>query len=159
MRKIISNTTPILSLLKINKLEILKELYNEIIVPTGVYEEIETGKGRNYYVDLQSLEWVKVINVENPATIEYLHELDKGEAEVIVLAKEQKADLVIIDEKLGRYFAKYYNLTLTGTLGILIKAKQLGYIDKIKPLIEKMQEEGIWFNKKLTDKVLKISNE
>ncbi len=60
MRKIISNTTPILSLLKIDKLDLLKELYGKVIVPLAVYQEIENGKKKPYYKDLKSIDWIEV---------------------------------------------------------------------------------------------------
>jgi uncharacterized protein len=88
-----------------------------------------------------------------------LRDLDKGEAEVIVLANGLQADLVIIDERLGREFAEYFNLKVTGTIGVLLKAKELGFIEKIKPLINQMIDSGIWLNKKLIDKILYIVNE
>ncbi len=159
MRKIISNTTPILSLLKINQIEILKKIYGEIIIPYGVYTEIENGKSKKYYIDLKTIKWKKILKLKDRKPLKYLSELDKGEAEVIVLAKEIKSDLIIIDEKLGRYFAKKYNLKLTGTLGVLIKAKKLGFFKKIGFLIKRMQENGIWLNQKLINKILKMVDE
>lgn len=85
--------------------------------------------------------------------------MDKGEAEVIVLANELKADLVIIDEKLGREYATYFNLKLTGTIGVLLKAKENGLIKKIAPLLKTMKENGIWLSPKFINKVLEIANE
>ncbi len=58
MRKIISNTTPIISLLKINKLTLLRDLYQVIIVPHAVYQEVENGKEKPYYVDLKQIPWI-----------------------------------------------------------------------------------------------------
>jgi predicted nucleic acid-binding protein len=60
MRKVISNTTPILSLLKIDKLNILKELYGSISIPQAVFFEIETGKDKEFYTDLSKIEWIKI---------------------------------------------------------------------------------------------------
>ncbi len=72
MRKIISNTTPILSLLKIDKLDLLKEIYGIVIVPFAVYQEIEEGKEKPYYQDLTSLDWIEIRNIKNPNSREYL---------------------------------------------------------------------------------------
>ncbi len=159
MRKIISNTTPIITLLTISKLELLKEIYGNIIIPKGVFEEIEEGKNKSYYTDLLKIEWIEIKTITDKEPLKYLHDLDKGESEVIVLANEIKADLVIIDEKLGREYAEYFNLKVTGTIGILLKAKELGLIKEVKPLLNKMSEKGIWLNSKLIEKVLHIANE
>ncbi len=106
MRKVISNTTPILSLLKIRQFHLLELMYGTVIIPTAVWEEIEAGKEKNYYTDLTGLAWVDIQAVQNPSAVEYLTDLDRGEAEVIVLAREIGADLVIIDETLGRQYAQ-----------------------------------------------------
>ena len=65
MPKVVSNTTPIISLLKIDKLQILKDLYDEIFIPQEVFNEIEAGKNKEYYADLSKIEWIKVKNIKN----------------------------------------------------------------------------------------------
>lgn len=65
MPKVVSNTTPIISLLKIDKLQILKDLYDEIFIPQEVFNEIEAGKNKEYYTDLSKIEWIKVKNIKN----------------------------------------------------------------------------------------------
>lgn len=159
MRKIISNTTPVIALLSISKLNLLKDIYGKVIIPKGVFEEIEEGKNKTYYTDLSVIDWIKIKSIKDKEPLKYIHDLDKGEAEVIVLANEINADLVIIDEKQGREYAKYFNLKLTGTIGILLKAKELGLIGKIKPLLYEITKNGIWLSKKFIDKILKIAKE
>ncbi|MBK7409126.1 MAG: hypothetical protein IPJ40_14325 [Saprospirales bacterium] len=95
MRKIVSNTTPILSLLKIGQLSLLEKLYTKVIIPKAVWQEIEAGKDKAFYVDLFILSWIEILPVENQDSVTFLTDLDKGEAEVIVLAREINADLVI----------------------------------------------------------------
>lgn len=65
MPKVVSNTTPIISLLKIDKLQILKDLYDEIFIPQEVFNEIEAGKNKEYYTDLSKIKWIKVKNIKN----------------------------------------------------------------------------------------------
>lgn len=67
--------------------------------------------------------------------------------------------MVIIDEKLGRFHAKHANLKITGTLGILLKAKKKGIIKKVKPLLSELKEKRIWLNDNLTERVLQLANE
>jgi len=159
MRKIISNTTPILSLLKINKLILLEKLYERIIIPTAVYNEIEKGKEKPYYLDLKLIDWIEIRDIKNLDSKDYFLDLDEGEAEVIILAREQNTDLVIMDEIMGRRIAKQFNLTVTGTIGVLLKAKEKGFVSSIKELLTELQEKGTWLNSKLISKALELANE
>lgn len=159
MPKVVSNTTPIISLLKIGSLSILKDLYSEIYIPKEVYNEIEEGKSKTYYKDLSKIDWIKIKKIKDKKSLSYFLDLDKGEAETIVLANEIDADLIIIDETLGRFHAKKANLKITGTLGVLLKAKKDGLIQEIKPLLHELKEKGIWLSIKLIDKILTLANE
>lgn len=107
MPKIVSNTTPIISLLKLNRLELLQKLYEQINIPTAVYEEIEAGKTKGYYKDLSKIAWINITDIQDKQAVKYFLDLDAGEAEAIVLATEIKADLILLDEKLGRFHAKH----------------------------------------------------
>ena len=159
MLKVVSNTTPIISLLKIGKLEILKNLYGNIYISNGVFNEIEAGKNKIFYKDLSQVAWIFIQDIKNKKAIDYFLDLDKGEAESIILASEIDADLIILDETLGRFHAKHAGLKITGTLGVLLKAKQLAIIPVIKPLLLELKSKDIWLSKKLILKVLKIANE
>ena len=159
MRKIISNTTPILSLLKINKLTLLRELYGKVTIPNAVFQEIENGKEKQYYQDLTLLSWIEIAEINNPDSRAYFTDLDSGEAEVLILAREQNADLVIMDEIMGRRFAKQLEFNLTGTIGVLLKAKEKGLINSVSELLTELTEKGTWLNPKLISKALKLSRE
>ena len=159
MPKIISNTTPILSLLKINKLDLLKELYGKVIIPNAVYQEIENGKEKQYYQDLTLLSWIEIAEIKNPESRAYFTDLDSGEAEVLILAKEQNANLIIMDEIMGRRFAKQLEFNLTGKIGILLKAKEKGLIKSVSELITELTEKGTWLNPKIISRVKKLSKE
>lgn len=159
MLKVVSNTTPIISLLKVNKLGILKELYKEVYIPTEVFNEIEKGKHKFYYQNLKEIDWIKIVSIKHRSSLDYFLDLDKGEAETIVLAKEINAQLVIIDEKIGRFYAKHSDLKITGTLGVLLKAKQIGIVKNIKPILAELKERGIWLNDKLINQALILAKE
>ena len=159
MHKVISNTTPILSLLKINKLDLLKELYEKVTIPFAVFQEIENGKEKQYYQDLTLLSWIEIAEIKNPESRAYFTDLDSGEAEVLILAKEQNADLVIMDEIMGRRFAKQLEFNLTGTIGILLKAKEKGLINSVSELLTELKEKGTWLNPKLISSIRKLSKE
>jgi predicted nucleic acid-binding protein len=113
MPKVVSNTTPLLSFLKIDKLDVLKALYKKILIPQAVYQEIEAGKDRDFYTDLQKLDWIIIEPVKSHRERMYLFDPDDGEAETLILAREQNADLAIIDEKCGRRYAKQLGIPVT----------------------------------------------
>jgi len=159
MPKVVSNTTPIISLLKIGKLEILKDLYDEIYIPQEVFNEIEAGKQKKYYLNLLAFEWIKIEQIQDIKSIAYFLDLDKGEAEAIVLATESEADLILLDESLGRFHAKHAGLRVTGTIGILVKAKKQGLISELKPLILELKEKGVWLSESLIERILELANE
>ena len=60
MRKVVSNTTPLLSLIKIGKLNVLEKLYNKVLIPQAVFHEIEDGKNKDYYIDISKLDWIEI---------------------------------------------------------------------------------------------------
>jgi len=155
MLKIVSNTTPIISLLKLNKLKLLKELYSHIYIPFAVYKEIEAGKTKPFYKDLSKVEWISIMEVKDKQAVKYFLDLDAGEAEAIVLASELNSDLIILDEKLGRFHAKHADLKVTGTIGVLIKAKTIGLIEKLKPLLDELTKKDVWISEKLKIEILK----
>lgn len=148
-KKVISNTTPLINLLKIDRLGLLESLYGEIFVPFSVYNEVEEGKKKTYYTDLKKYDWIKIIELKNESALKLLIDLDKGEAETIAIAQELDCDLVLMDEKLGRRHAKNFNLTITGTLGILIKAKQLGLITNLTETLTELKSKGTYFNEEI----------
>ena len=159
MRKVVSNTTPILSLLKIGKLDLLQKLYGKIKIPNAVYHEIEAGKNRDYYTDITKLSWIEIIPIQSTSARLYLFDLDDGEAETIILAQEQAADVVIIDDKLGRRYADQINIPITGTIGILLKAKERGLITAVTPLLYELRNKSSWINDSLLTKAISLAGE
>ena len=159
MSKVVSNTTPIISLLKLNQLELLQKFYSEVYIPSAVYEEIEVGKSKEFYKDLSKISWINIIEIQDKQAVKYFLDLDLGEAEAIVLATEIEADLILLDEKLGRFHAKHANLKVTGTIGVLLRAKTEGYIKKLGPLLAELTTKGVWISEKLKTEILKIVGE
>ena len=159
MRKVVSNTTPIITLLKIGKLDLLGELYGKVNVPQAVYREIEAGKDRDYYTDVGKLDWIDIVPIKSTSARLFLFDLDDGEAETIILAQELAADIVIIDEKLGRRYAAQINIKVTGTLGILLKAKECGIISTVAPFLHELREKSSWINNSLFEKALHLAGE
>lgn len=80
MPKVVSNTTPIISLLKLNRLDLLKQLYKRIYIPVAVYIEIEVGKTKGFYKDLSKIDWIKIVEIQDKQAVKYFLDLDSGEA-------------------------------------------------------------------------------
>lgn len=157
MLKVIVNSTPLIALCHIDSLDILKKIYGEIIIPKAVYNEISAKESSvcKSQVD-ESRSWIKVENIQNEmAKVLYKSQLHDGEVEVMILAKEKEADVVIIDDMNAKKHAKYLKLSVTGTLGVLIKAKKLGYINQLEPLLNGMIQNNIYLGDKLIERCLK----
>ena len=159
MLKIVSNTTPIISLLKLNKLDLLHQLYEQIFIPVAVYNEIEAGKSKEYYKDLSNIDWINIVEIKDKQAVKYFLDLDAGESEAIVLATEINADMIILDEKLGRFHAKHADIKVTGTIGLLVKAKTQGLIEKLKPLLDELTRKDVWISEKLKNEILQKTGE
>lgn len=135
MRKVIVNSTPLIVLCRIGKLNILKAMYEEIIIPSAVFREV-TAKDDSVCVQIESAgEWVHIEQIKDYSEKKmYKAKLHDGEVEVMILAQEQNADLVILDDNAAKKTAKYLGLIVTGTLGVLVKAKRQGIIEEVRPL-------------------------
>lgn len=102
----------------------------------------------------------KVIEVKNKKAVEYLELIvDKGEAETVVLAEELNADAVLIDDLKARKIARLRGLTVIGTIGLLLDAKNKGLVSEVKPLLEELIKKKIRISNELYDHALKLANE
>ncbi|OGO33398.1 MAG: hypothetical protein A2Z03_03215 [Chloroflexi bacterium RBG_16_56_8] len=159
-RVVIANTTPIIALALIGKLDLLKQLYGEIIIPIAVQAEVLSGGTTGVGVaELQRSSWIRVTTLTDPTRADLLSDLDRGEAEVIALAQELNAGLIIIDERLARQHAKRLGLKLTGTLGILLESKQKGLVAAVKPLVDQLLQGGIRLGDALIAETLRLAGE
>ena len=138
---IVSNTAPISNLLHVDKISLFAELFGAVYIPEAVANEVNVG-----FSDCgewrECLEGGRIIIQPISNTIlakQMVPLLHQGEAEAICLALEKKAKLCVIDDKDGRIIAQSNNLPITGTLGILLKAKKTGLVSSVKPLIDKLR--------------------
>ena len=160
MRKVIVNSTPLISLGKINQLRLLKALYQEIYIPGAVLREISAKDDVVKSLVINNGDWIKVRNVANPIDRRmYSAKLHDGEVEVLILAQEVRADLVIFDDLKARKTASYLGIPLTGTMGVLIKAKKKGSIPYVMPLVDELEKNNIYVDSWLRDSVRKNAAE
>lgn len=161
MRRVIVNSTPIILFSNINQLEILKQIYGEIVIPQAVYDEV-TAKPDSACQNLKNhLNWIKIENINNPLQKKmYEAKLHDGEVEVMILAQEEpKADLVILDDNSAKKTAKFLNLPVTGSLGVLLKAKELKIIKEVKPYVDAIIANGFFVTQKIYEMVLEQADE
>ncbi len=149
---IYSNTTPLIALASIGQLEILPKIFGKVHVAEAVIEEFAEG-GRIIAPDLMKLDWVVPVANDDKAELTVLFEFDRGEKQTIYLAMKNKADSVIIEERIGRRIAQYLKLNVVGTLGVLAKAKTLGLIASFKVAAVELQRQGIYYNSRLIDRI------
>ena len=153
---IISNATPLIAFARIGQLELLRKVVENLIVPQAVaYEISEYTQTKGGVIDLSQEQWITIQSLQSQQQVRLLlPTLDRGEAEVIALALERQARLVLIDELTGRKVAESLNLNVSGSVGILIQAKQMGEIPAVKPFLKEMKKQGVYFSQRFIDAVL-----
>lgn len=156
---IVSDTSPVTSLIQIGRLELLNAVFGQVVVPMAVYDELCKVPGQQTIIDQQN--WLFMDHAKDSQHVKTLeNELDLGEAEAIVLALELQADYLLIDEFKGRNKAEEIGLKIIGTLGILLQAKQIGLIPSVKPLIDDLiQKAEFRVHATLYQQVLRIAGE
>jgi uncharacterized protein len=159
--RLVSNAGPIIALSAIDRLEILKSIFKEIIVPEPVHNEIMQG-GRDF-IGLGSYRkatWIEVVPLAGPIEPLLGTLLDKGEASVIQLAREKGVDFVLIDERKARKLArKIYGIHVIGSARILVEAKHQGFIPNVREALEGMRSTGYWIHDDIMKKALEQAEE
>lgn len=158
-KQIVINTSPILALIAaLGDLSILTSLYQDVFVPLEVSPEIikggKSGFGINEFQAVSGLRKLEKFQNISPLL---LNSLDLGEASVIQYALDRSIDTVCIDEAVGRRIARLSNLTLTGSVGILIKANQEGFEFSMEEAIANMLKHGIRLSQTVIDVALRES--
>ena len=156
---VVSNSSILIHLSRIGKLWLLKEIFGKVIIPKAVYREC-TVENKIGSEEIKRSECIEVQEIKDKNFKNLLQIfLDEGESEAIVLALEVNADLILLDESEARRIAKNLGLKVTGTIGILLKAKKLGLITNLKREIELLRETGFWISETLIRKILQEARE
>lgn len=149
MRKtIVTNTTPLIALTAATgNLDVLKFLYSRVVVPLEVQTELRAAGSHATGVQaLNAATWLDCQTSEVVTSSYLANTLDRGEAATIQTALNLSIPLVCIDEVVGRRVARLSGLSLTGSIGVLLKAKQLGYDISMANAVARMREHGIWLS-------------
>jgi predicted nucleic acid-binding protein len=152
---VVTNTTPLIALsVATGSLDDLRVLYDRVVVPHEVAQEVLAGSHDAETLDaFQRATWLERSAVPVAISTYLENSLDRGEASVIQTALNEGIELVCIDEAVGRRIARLSGLTLTGSIGVLLKARQKGYMLSIPDAINRMRQRGIW----LSDSVVRFA--
>ena len=137
---VVADASPLIYLSRAGVLERLKVLFGEVVVPHTVWAEVvdqrpsAPGLGA-----LTSARWLRVIDNEVPTTD---LGLDPGDTAAILLAEGLNAELLLIDERMGRRVAEARGLTVRGTLGVLVQARRTGALPTLRPVLEQLAGDG-----------------
>lgn len=159
---VVSNATPPVAMAKLNRFNLLQDLFKEISISQAVYNETmkagrNTGGAREA---VQTATWVRRVNVRDLLAIDLLlDELDRGEGETIVLAREIKADWVLMDEKKGRRKLTQLKVPHVGTVDLLLWAKKEGLISQLRPELELLRQKGFSLSQPVMQMVLRQAGE
>jgi predicted nucleic acid-binding protein len=155
-RVIVTNTTPLIALaVATESLDILRALYDHVVVPLEVSEEILAAGPQAPGVEaFRKATWLEFRKKAIELPLYLRNTLDRGEASVIQTAVSERVQRVCIDESVGRRIARLNGLALTGSVGILVKAKQQGYPIDLSLALERMKLHGIWLGETVVRFVL-----
>jgi predicted nucleic acid-binding protein len=147
MRVAASDSSALIHLAAIVRLGLLCEFYDEVIVPPAVWREVvELGAQRTGVKEVRQAAaegWLQIKSPTSTATLAFLRgQLDAGEAEAIALALEQSPEILLLDEEFGRSIARQFGLKITGTVGILIRAKLTGRIPSLRQELDQLRGPG-----------------
>lgn len=146
---IVSDTTAITSLVQINQIEILRQLFGEVLIPPAVHRELLA-----YHEDLP--DFIRISSsVQLSVTGFDSSQLDDGEIEAIALARKLNAKHLIIDELIGRRFAENMGIHCIGLVGVLILAKNSGFIASLKDTLNQLEQvAGFYLHASIKAKAL-----
>jgi predicted nucleic acid-binding protein len=147
---IIADATCLILLQKIDQLVLLRDLFSVIVVTSVIAAEFK--------VDLP--EWIEIRDAPNFIYPDLNNAaIDKGEASAMALALWENDSLLILDDLKARKFAAKLNIKYTGTLGLIVEAKQSGYIESVMPLISKIKETDFYITPAVEQKILRLAGE
>jgi predicted nucleic acid-binding protein len=165
MHEAISNSSTLIHLAAIGRLDLLKKFHDKIIIPPAVWKEVvEEGRSRPGAQEVKKARengWIDIVTPEDRRLLQLLRsQLNEGEAEAIAPAIERKAKILFLDETEGRAVADIYDLQKSGVIGVLIRAKLQGEISSLKRELTRLRNKaGFWIEEKPYQQVLRSVGE
>ncbi|MBM3861848.1 MAG: DUF3368 domain-containing protein [Verrucomicrobia bacterium] len=159
---VISDTSAIVNLAVVGRVEILRQLYGKVLIPQAVRQEIGMADPSVLQqTNLLNLGWIETVAITDRVLLAAIRpQLDAGEAEAVALAVQTKADFLLMDERRGRRVATDLGLHVIGLLGILLEAKHRKLLPLVKPTLDDLiSRAGFWISKSLYERVLSAAGE
>lgn len=143
---VVVDSSSIIGLARVGKINILKEMFGKILISQDVFKEVViTGKGRPGSEEIEGATWIEKKRINDVRAVKRIvvqERLSYGEAATIVLSKELKADLTILDEKKARGIAQVAGINVMGTAGMLEEASKRGIIDELREVLDELRKDG-----------------
>lgn len=158
----VSNSSPLILFAAIRKFDLLNLIYREILIPPAVWQEVvETGTGRPAETEVRSANWIRVVSLTTTlADVAGVGRIDRGEREAIALAEQLgPGHTILLDDRAGRSFAESRGLEVIGSAGLLIRLKRRGLVPAIRPLLDELQEQGLYLSDGLYNQLLISADE
>jgi len=152
---VVSDTSPLLNLALIDRLDLFESQFSEVTVPQQVWDELTDGEdGLEALRELRDDGFLHLVEVErSDLFVELFVELDLGETAAICYAVEENAGLVLLDERDGRRVARRHDLDVTGVIGVLLRGAKTGAVD-LKHELDALREAGFWIFDDLYSQIL-----
>lgn len=152
---LVADSGPIVSFARANRLELLRQVVAELLIPEAVYDDIVVrGVGKPGSAEVQGSAWIRRLPVQDPSLVDRLPaKLHRGEREAIALAKERNSAL-LVDEREARREALGLGITVVGSLNVLKEAKDRGIIPQAKPLLDELVAAGMYLSDELYQQFL-----
>jgi predicted nucleic acid-binding protein len=145
---VVADSSCLIGLARIDRLSILKDLFAEITIPGAVYREVvEQGQGRPGAEAVKAAAWIRRQEVQDQLAVRTLrvNQLGQGECEAMILALEQDADFLILDDARARKAALALALPVIGTVAVLHRAAEKGLIQDLDVVLEQLAQVGFRF--------------
>ncbi len=152
------DASPLIALARVGRLDLLCHVFERVLIPDAVAREIvESGSGRQGAIEVADAAWLQKKAIHDTALARLLRQnLGAGEAEAIVLARETEGAILLMDERRGRAAAERLGLEVTGLVGVLIEARELGLLPDGETVMNKLRDQaGFWISDDLRQLVIR----
>ena len=160
MPRAITNTSPLLYLYRIEGIQWLPKLFEEVWTPEAVKNELLAGRSKGYDVpNPEDYPWLTIVDPKSMPSEWLALDLGVGEIAAMALALENRSHVILLDDGLARRTAQVAGLQVWGTLKVLLEAKSQGVVRTISPYVEKLSEAGMWVSSEVKQRILRLAGE
>jgi hypothetical protein len=160
MLEAISDTSPLQYLYQAESLDLLRVLYERVLVPEAVLAELAEGRALGVALpDPLTISWMTATRAEERRLFPLITDLGAGEREVLALGLERQDALLLLDDALARRYARLLGLTFTGTLGVILEAEQVGHVPRVEPILRRLESLRFRLHPATREAVLRLAGE